>query len=851
MAVTTSNNNVVITAGGANLNDIIGFTSHFKTYDNSYTVLTTTAGGATASGSIHMNSTIDAGLILDSSNTFCMQRMVLDGTVDYSTSRAYASVKGCKLVFTSNEIFTVNMMPLVSNSGTDILYKGRGCCWNARSPKVNMIGSRVTFEGFADGQLSKDPNAVVKDVTFTIKSSNNDNAYMMGLLPGVKANGEVDTVPGLRFISVNGNNKTYFYSWSNATNNHGVANTGFDVRPDYCYDVALPGFKPSGIGRDFRRATFTLNANSIYGNTGTKRIAPVVVWVDPYTTLNEQGVLDSGKFYLNKVLYSGGNTGGGDNAADIIVYRWKPRFISFEGIGLKHGYCAVSNNDRLIPEATAIGDNSNIINKKVLAYGIIENGFFNNDSFVNRNSRPISEVYANYSDYSFMTANHVDNTIPHTYNEPKIKLIKVYDNTGTVGVNNTNLISGVNFERPKIHLRAKGHIFFSRDLNTSGTAENGYRMTGPIVEEIQLQEDLNYTMNYSGSDASLVTVNVTKEKCIVNLGNGDISLDIIYNKIIDAYVPLLIDGINLPITQNNNGILDLSANVELVTSNNTVLVAGNKVKHIRTHGEINFKTKGIGIVHETMGNLVSFHSKTSMNILAKVFRETDSGLELVSEQIANSVTTITVGVHTGNIVKIAAWSLGKAGYYNEFKVSSPFDYDIQWTDYTNGILDLSIDVEETLNNCELTLGLDGVTLALPAGIYTDAYSKMLLHRMVGTRVGLEATLAGGNNIASRIDGDRFYIYQPSFKLVKKSNLTARDTCATELFLDFTAAKDINPRYVVNPSGANGRVEIPLRPILVSPEDISHLVISNLVKHPQFITTTHLNLMESNVLTEQN
>lgn len=400
MAVTASNNNVVITAGGATLSDIIGFTSHFKTYDNSYTVLTTTAGGATASGSIHMNSTIDAGLILDSSNTFCMQRMVLDGTVDYSTSRAYASVKGCKLVFTSNEIFTVNMMPLVSNSGTDILYKGRGCCWNAKSPKVNMIGSRVTFEGFADGQLSKDPNAVVKDVTFTIKSSNNDNAYMMGLLPGVKANGEVDTVPGLRFISVNGNNKTYFYSWSNATNNHGVTNTGFDVRPDYCYDVKPNGTKVDYIQRSHRRSRAAHNAstNNLVEYYG-KAVSPTLVylWVDPYTTLDEQGNVSDEKTYINKVKYEGGIATNADHVAfDIVGFRWRPKFVAWHGKLLDYATAIVVNNtDKLT--ASEIGSATHVASGKVATYGIVNNGYFNNSSFIARHKETPETIYKKYS----------------------------------------------------------------------------------------------------------------------------------------------------------------------------------------------------------------------------------------------------------------------------------------------------------------------------------------------------------------------------------------------------------------------------------------------------------------------
>lgn len=464
---------------------------------------------------------------------------------------------------------------------------------------------------------------------------------------------------------------------------------------------------------------------------------------------------------------------------------------------------------------------------------------------IKKHQRPFIK---NIQDYSFAYINPAVN-VPHLYNEPRVKIIPVFNSVGSKGFDNTSVINGDGYTRPQLYVRAKGHIFLKRDLELAGTESNQFRMNGPIFEEIQLLEDSNYTLNYEAEDINLINVTVSlntvdgvnKTKCVVDLDNGDITLDAIYNKIIDSYIDNSVDGHELPIIQNNTGVLELSDNVELVSKTNTVLVAGDKIKHIKTNQALNFKTKGIGVVHADLGNMVNFHSEEDMNFLAHVYKKVGSELVFVKEYHFTDVRTTTVGVPTNGVVKISCWSLGRAGFYNEFTVTNPFDYNIQWVDYSNGVLNLDINVDETLNNCELTLDEHGISLWLPAGVYTEAYSKMLLRKMVGTKEGLTATIKGGTTISSRIADDRFFIYLPVFRLMKKSTLTAGDVCATELYIDYDKARNINPRYTVNPAGDNGRVEIPLRPAVVSPEDIADRTIRDLLAHPQFLSTATMSL----------
>lgn len=854
MTITANASNVLISGDGATLADLTGFTSHFKTIDNGLTFLSSSTALAT-NGSLIMDPK-SGPLVINSSRTFHFGQFKLNYAnytdIDLNDlPTAYADVRGCKIVSTMNAPFSEAFVPVISDKYTMFVFKGRGCCWNSVCPTTRVDGSHFVYESTADGHLTAHREAMVRNVT--MESRMTTGMSTLALIPAVKEDGSPMTLPGFRFFNKDGAGTFGLFSWERP-HPSGAINPGFDVRPDYCFDVKPEGTKVDYIQRSHRRARATHNAttNNLIEYYG-KAVSPTLVylWLDPYTTLDDQGNVTDTKTYINKVKYEGGiATTDTHNAFDIIGFRWRPKFVAWHGKLLDYATAIVVNNtDKLV--ATEIGSATHISSGKVASYGIVNDGYFNNNSFIARHKETPETIYKNFQDYSFAYINPAV-SVPHLYNEPKVKIIPVFNSAGSKGFDNTSIINGESYTRPQLYVRAKGHIFLKRDMELNGVESNQFRMNGPIFEEIQLLEDSNYTLDYAESDIDLISVNVSlnttdgtaKTKCIVNLEDGEITLDAIYNKIIDSYVDLLVDGHELPIVQNNTGVLELTDNVELISKPNTVLVAGSKIKHISTKQAINFKTKGIGVVHSELGNMVNFHSKEDMNFLAHVYKKVDGQLVFVKEEYQPNVRTATVGVPTNGLVKISCWSLGRAAFYNEFTVNNPFDYDIQWVDYSNGILNLEIDVEETLNECEVTLDQSGITLWLPAGVYTEAYSKMLLHFIVGTKQGLTATINGGTTISSRITDDRFFIYLPVFRLMKKSNLTASDVCATELYIDYDKARNITPSYTVNPAGDNGRVEIPLRPAVVSPEDIADRTIRDLLAHPQFVTVNNLNMLGS-------
>lgn len=837
MGVTTDGINLVVGEGVTTLSDLTKINTHVKNLNNALFVVTDRADYLMNGGFIFGRGiTTSSHLNLEGTNTYHFQYFKTESNAYLNSS---VNIKGCKLVFGNGNGASEHAAPLIGNELTTVLFKAGGQGWNSRSPLVNLKNSTYIYEMGFDFHVIKHQDAVVDGVRIFFKSKT-PNAVGLRMYPNMSASKVLNELPNLEFNSTDGNHLIGFLHHNGGS--YVGANSGYFVAKDYKINIAPVGEQTKHIPINTRAAN--ANISICYPKSINVRIC--YLWIDPYTTLNETGQFTDVKKYLNTVKYTSTTTNDTLTSFDVIVNRWTPRFIGSDGLSLKDGYCVVTCNSNMNDTSNVIGDRSLLINSKLLTIGVIKDGSFDNHTSL-KWGVPKETIIAEADKYSFVHFQQDNNDAYRIYTEPKTKYIPCFSSETTVGHVDGNKFSGSEFSNPQIIIRSKGHIFFKRNLNIVNPELNEGRLVGPLAEDIQLTEDTNYTLGYKEADKDLVSILVTKEKCTVSLKSGRISLDAIYNSIIDTYVPLAEDNISLPITQNNKGVLELLDNVEFVTENDTVVVKGVKVDSIIVTKDIDFNIENITVKHKTKGNYINVLSDEPMNLLAHVYQlNEEMQPQLISEVHLEDVKTGVVLVPDNSILRLAAWSLGKAGYYKELVINKPVVHEIDWVDYSNGILDVNINVDDILSNCELSLSNDGVTLALPAGTYNSEVSKILLHYIVGTKIGLTATIGGGNTIASRIDKDRYVIFLPLFKLIKKKDLTARDVCCSELYIDVANAKDLNSGYVVNPVMDNGRVEIPSYPSALNPEDVSRRTLRDLMKHPQFISTTVHN-MSSDIL----
>lgn len=848
MAITpheTNQNIVYITGANATtrLTDLRAFTSHFKSIQNSILIATTETVNLSAGVQVMLHP--ESGLLdLSGSQTVHVSRLACTTNLTASNrGTVCCDIRGSKIVHFGPPAVSEATPPFISDINTMLLYKNGPQFWNSVSALTNMVESNIIVEGAGgDVHLSKHPDATVRDLRFEFRIPNGQGGPIMAIYHGGKPTGEPVMISGLRFVSVNDNPNIFFFTPNHANTPDNTRQLGFAVLKDYCLDAAAAGTQNTLIRKKHRRGRITVTMTEPYHTNGIGYITNL--WVDPYTTTAPNGVKNAGKFYsIRSVEYTTSPTDG--YCVDIIGFRWKPKLINYNGSALESAHVIVTKNDKEVPPVE-IGSASHILDRTILSYGIIENGSFNNKEFKPIAKRSPEQLAKSVQDYSFFTINTGPVKFPHVYNEPGVKIIPIYSSENTINEDSTNLISGEDWKNPQIEIRAKGHVFYKRALEKNNPELFEGRLTGSLTEEIQLARDFNYNSELSSTELNTVEVLVSlrdgKSHCVVKFKQKEINADVIYRSIIDAYVDKVVDGHDLPVSQDELGYLKLVGDVEFVNeSGGSVTVFGGRtIKNIfiGKNKELEFAVKDIGVEHEVYGSYCVVHSDDVMNILAVVYNDQEAIREVHLEKVNN----LSIPVPNGYKLKISAWSLGKAGYYKELVVDKPTSLSIDWVDYTDGVIDVSINVENTLAQSELSLGLDGITLALPAGIYSVEYSKALLHRIVGTKIGLTATISGGDKLASRIDKDRYIIYLPLFKLMKKKDLSAEDICATELFIDTLNARQLNPAYIVNPASVNGRVEIPLNPILLNAQEVSNRVLKDLFTNGQFVGSTTFRML---------
>lgn len=571
MAVSNSGSSVLVTG---NNNTLANFTpTNVKVQDGTIYTITSKTRGNDTNGDILLSKGSNVNLTLDSRNTFiCNCAEINNGlATDAPLDNLFLSIKDATLIMKTGVVSEV-IAPMKGNEQTQIHFKTIGCTWNSIHPDTELVGSTIFFEAGGDGHIGKHKNAIVDGVKMLWKAKAR-NEFVLGIHPNWDETNKPGVLPSLRFVSVDGNDYISFFTWNVNKTPAGV-NNAFMVNPDWCYDVALPNTKPTSIRRTYRRGDATMLSSSYWGAI-TMNI--MYLWIDPYTTISDLGVIDSKKSYLNKIDYPNVGTSTIDNNSDIIAMRFSPTIQENNGDKLNGVSIVVFNNNV----------NTNINNLSIFRDKIAAIGYTNtNGKFM------ITEpVVKNYSDYnshltdSLVVKNRTANKY-HKWWEDEAKLIIVYDSRNTTGLN-----TGETYETFTISYRKEGFVFKSYNYN--------------FKQPYSPLESLVTDVNYDSSINTSLPVSYSNGVTTITLPNSEIDLDTIYKEIIDFHSSLESTKLNtiLPITQNTAGVFTFNSNLVFNKSADTKIVSGIFITRMKANFDLTFLDSYLKVLYEDINGM--------------------------------------------------------------------------------------------------------------------------------------------------------------------------------------------------------------------------------------------------------
>ena len=571
MAVSNSGSSVLVTG---NNNTLANFTpTNVKVQDGTIYTITSKTRGNDTNGDILLSKGSNVNLTLDSRNTFiCNCAEINNGlATDAPLDNLFLSIKDATLIMKTGVVSEV-IAPMKGNAQTQIHFKTIGCTWNSIHPDTELVGSTIFFEAGGDGHIGKHKNAIVDGVKMLWKAKAR-NEFVLGIHPNWDETNKPGVLPSLRFVSVDGNDYISFFTWNVNKTPAGV-NNAFMVNPDWCYDVALPNTKPTSIRRTYRRGDATMLSSSYWGAI-TMNI--MYLWIDPYTTISDLGVIDSKKSYLNKIDYPNVGTSTIDNNSDIIAMRFSPTIQENNGDKLNGVSIVVFNNNV----------NTNINNLSIFRDKIAAIGYTNtNGKFM------ITEpVVKNYSDYnshltdSLVVKNRTANKY-HKWWEDEAKLIIVYDSRNTTGLN-----TGETYETFTISYRKEGFVFKSYNYN--------------FKQPYSPLESLVTDVNYDSSINTSLPVSYSNGVTTITLPNSEIDLDTIYKEIIDFHSSLESTKLNtiLPITQNTAGVFTFNSNLVFNKSADTKIVSGIFITRMKANFDLTFLDSYLKVLYEDINGM--------------------------------------------------------------------------------------------------------------------------------------------------------------------------------------------------------------------------------------------------------
>jgi len=553
MAVTNAGNNVLADATANGIGNLLA-ASNTKVQDGTIVTITSNAVGSNANGAIVLTKSAGSILNLDSRNTYiCTNTSVNGGTPsDPVIDNLYLSLKGAKLVITGGAGNSVTISPMQGDALTQVIYRSTGTTFNSKHPKVNLVGSTLVFEGGGDGHLSKHPNAIIENVTFLFKTTSNSD-FVLGMHQNWGTNDKPEPLSGLRFISIDGNSLISFFTYIGGITPAMLPNNALYVAPDWTYDVAPVGSRPTALKTSHRRASFTADATSYFGAVS---INPTYLWIDPKTTLSSSGVLNSTTTHLRSIEYITTGAAGGDNASYIVAFRFKPTLQTPTGAKIQDAKVSVVNTNALMTS-----DTYGAFRSKLSA-----SGYTGSDGmFVV--TEPTTKDYTSNASYltdSLIVQNRTRTQAWHKWWEDKAKLIIVHDSRNTTGTTAGETYLATDY---RVSYRKAGVVFVEKNLD----------MSAPQTPTETLETDISY--NSSASTANL-SVSYASGVTTLNFGaSGDYTLDSIYKAIIDFHATQSATETRtvLPVVQNNGKfeydpakiVFTYSAGVNIAINNGT------------------------------------------------------------------------------------------------------------------------------------------------------------------------------------------------------------------------------------------------------------------------------------------
>jgi hypothetical protein len=724
---------------------------------------------------------------LDNSGTIVVQGVGIAGgaTTDAPLSNIALSLKNAILILTAGTNPSETHAPIIGDSMTRIVYKSAGTTWNSIHPGVNLQGSTLVFEAGGDGHLSKHPSAVVSNINLRWTSTSPTD-FVLGMHQNWGIDNKPSTISGLRFVSVLGNYLVSLFTFTGGSTPANLANNAFDVRPDYCYDVAPVGQRPTGIRRSFRRSDFTATASSYWGAVS---ICPTYLWIDPYTTLSASGVLDSGKTYLRTVDYIATGNTSTDKCVDVVTLRFAPVVMDAVGNKLAGASVTVRNKNSVCSIANTIGS----YRARLVASGITDA------------SGKISITEPTTKDYTSNASHRTDSWVHqnrtrtqawHKWWETGVKLITVSDSRNSTGMTAPELYASSDFEAS---YRCVGRVFATSTLD----------MSAPQSSAVALSTDDNYN---SAASTAGITVSYTAGVTTVVLADGSYTLDGIWKAVIDFHAHPDRHEVEsvLPFTSWTSGEMRFGSALSITGSPLAVIASGAKVKTITSAKAEAFNTAGNPTVTATLEDISGVRVTVrklgggTFNISARsgtTGAYTDLGYQA-------DISGVTYTVPKGKPVEVVMWALGCVTYTRTIDTSTGgVTLDAEFV--VNTSINTSLDVSSYLSNMALSLDTSGamqffvITFNAAITVSGIELGKALFHRLASQEVALNAGFLPGSTSTIVINADEITNPFPALRLALGASLLVTDRVYLDFYINQAAALASDSSYVLNPVRADG------------------------------------------------
>jgi hypothetical protein len=812
MAVTNSGTGVLVDAAGITL---AGFTnaaaSNIKIQDNTIYTITSNAVGGAANGVISIPSTSGAVAVLDSNHTFVCTKTSLTAGTNGTEANAALSLKGAKLVLTSDAGVAEGTAPIIGDAQTQIVYRGNGTTWNSLQAGVNIDGSAFVFLGGGDGHLGSHPSASVKNPVL-LWNSTTPSAFVLAGNQAWSTSNKPIAMEGFSFTSVSGNNLVSIFTITVSAVSGGKPNNYFFVCKDWTYNVALPNTKPDALRRSYRRANTTASASSYWGAVS---VCPTYLHIDLKTSLSASGILNSAPTYLRTISYNEAGVAGSDNAVDVLTLRFAPTVTDSLGAKLSDCSIVVQNTNSNCSSANTIGN----FRARLAASGVTDS----TGKIVI--AEPATKDYTSNLGHrtdSVVIRNRTLTTAWHKWWESGVKLIPIADSRNGVGATAPESYAATDYMA--IYRRA-GSQFSSASLN----------MAGPQIASVALTDDANYN---SAVSTAGITVSYASGITTTALANGTYTADSIWKAVIDFHAAPSNNEAEsvLPFTSWTAREMRFGSNLLIIGSASAIITAGTKVKSLISAKAESFNTAGsptvTAILEDVNGVRVTV-TKSGGEVFNIAARYGTTGA-YTSLSFQSGVSTVTYTVPNGQPVEVVMWSLGYVTYSRTISTSSGgVSFVAEMT--LNVSINTALDVSRYLSNIALSIDASGV---IPKFIVTfnDGMTvsgielgKAIIHQLVGQQLALESCFPIGSTSSIEINSDEITINLPAVRLDLGGAIAVTGRVYLDFFINTAAAVVMNSAFELNPPRTDGnQVQIfRAKPVLDTSQLVASMVSSGI------------------------